>query len=151
LFHDNAANFLEMKRGFLVAGFVGTFQADESGQRGCVAAFQTESLVGGMMTLLFAGVVVVGTPQSRVTEDALDLDGLSALADFPGLGLISGIDLIRRFLEKLADKFPGGFEDGGAQQFFKISNEGTTRLGGAEGGDQFLDFFLAGEVEVFFD
>lgn len=54
---------------------------------------------------------------------------------------------VERFLKKLADKLRSGFENGGAQQFFKIGDEVSTGLGAAECGNQFLDFFLAGEVE----
>jgi len=149
LSHDNAPHFLQMKRGFLVAGLVGTFQADEPGQRGCVAAFQTEGLIGGMVALFLAGVVVIGAPQDRVPEDALDLDGLPTFTDFAGLGLVSGVDFVGGFLEELADKIRSGFENGVAQEFFQIGDVGTTGLGGAEGVDQLLDFLLAGEVEDF--
>jgi hypothetical protein len=147
--HGNAPHFLEMKRGLLVAGFIGAFQAYEPSQRRCVTAFQTEGLVGGMAALLLAGVVVVVALQGGVAKNSLDLDGLAAFADFARLGLVCGIDLVSGFLKKLADKKRGGFENGGAQQFFKIGDEGTTGLGGAKGVDQLLDFFLAGEVEGF--
>jgi hypothetical protein len=112
-----------------------------------VAAFQTKGMVGGMVALLFAGVIVVGAPQGGVAEDSLDLDGLKALANFTGLGLVGGIDLLGSFLKKLADKISSGFENGGAQKFFQIGDEVSSRLGGAKCGNQFLDFFLAGEVE----
>jgi len=149
LSHDNAPHFLKMKRGFLVAGLVGTFQANEPGQRGSVAAFQAKGLIGGMVALFLAGVVVVGAPQDRVPEDALDLDGLPTFTDFAGLGLVSGVDFVGGFLEELADKIRSGFENGVAQEFFQIGDVGTTGLGGAEGVDQLLDFLLAGEVEDF--
>jgi hypothetical protein len=102
-----------------------------------------------MAALLLAGVVVVVALQGGVAKNSLDLDGLAAFADFARLGLVCGIDLVSGFLKKLADKKRGGFENGGAQQFFKIGDEGTTGLGGAKGVDQLLDFFLAGEVEGF--
>lgn len=79
----------------------------------------------------------------------MDLECLAALADFPGLGLVGGVDLVSGFLEKLADKLRGGFENGGAQQFIEIGDKGAAGLGGAEGGDQLVDFFLPGEIEVF--
>ena len=138
-----------MKRGLLVAGFVGTFQADEAGQGGSVAAFQSEGLVRGMVAMFLAGVVVVGASQGGATEHALDLESLTTLADFSGFGLVGGIDLVGGFLEKLADKISSGFENGGAQEFFEIGNQSAAGLGGAEGGDQLVDFFLAGEVEGF--
>lgn len=102
-----------------------------------------------MVALFLAGVIVIGALKGGVAEDALDLDGLTAFADFAGLGLVSGIDLVSGFLEKLADKIRGGFENGGAQQLFKIGDQDPAGLGAAEGGDQLLDFFLAGEVEGF--
>jgi hypothetical protein len=145
--NDHAAYFLKMKRGFLVTGFVGTFQADETGERGSVAAFQSENFVGGMMAVFFAGVVVVGTPQGGATEHALDVNLVEPLADFSGFGLVGGINLVSSFLEELADEIRSGFEYGGAQQFFEISDKGATGLGGAEGGNQLLDFFVPGDVE----
>ena len=84
-----------------------------------------------------------------MAEDALDLDGLTAFAGFTGLGLVCGINLVCGFLKELADKIRSRFENGGAQQFFKIGDEVAAGLGGAECGDQLLDFFLAGEVEGF--
>jgi hypothetical protein len=145
--NDHSAYFLEMKCGFLVAGFVGTFQADETGERGSVATFQSEDFVGGMMAVFFAGVVVVGTPQGGATEHALDVNLVTPLADFSGFGLVGGIDLVSSFLEELADEIRSGFEKGGAQQFFEISYKGATGLSGAEGGNQLLDFFVPGDVE----
>ena len=87
------------------------------------------------MALLLAGVVVVGAPQVGVAEDSLDLDGLAAFADFTGLGLVGGIDFVGGFLKKLADKIRSGFENGGAQQFFKIGDEVSTGLSGAKCGN----------------
>lgn len=80
-------------------------------------------------------MVEVGAPQGGVTEDSLDLDRLTSFADFTGLGLVGGIDLVGGFLEKLADKIRSGFENGGAQQFFKIGDEVPTGLGRAECGN----------------
>jgi hypothetical protein len=78
-----------------------------------VAAFDAEGLIGGVVALLFAGVVVVGAVQGGVAEDALDLDGLTSFANFSGAGLVGGVDFVGGFLEKLADELGGGFEDGG--------------------------------------
>jgi hypothetical protein len=146
---DDAADLFEVQGGLLVAGFVGAFQTDEAGQRGCVASFQPEGGVGGMVPALFPGVVVVGSIQDGVAEDALDLERVPALEDFPGLGLVSGIDPVGGFLDELADQCGDGLENGGAQQYFEIGDEGAAGLGGAEGGDQLLDFFVPGEVEGF--
>ena len=84
-----------------------------------------------------------------MSENPLDLDGLTAFADFARLGLVCGIDLVSGFLEKLSDKKCGGFENGGAQQLFEIGDEGATGFDATKGIDQLLDFFLAGEVEGF--
>jgi hypothetical protein len=65
----------------------------------------------------------------------LDLKRLTPLADFSGLGLIGGIDLVSGLLEELADKISSRFKNGGAQQLFEISDKGAAGLGGAEGGD----------------
>jgi len=85
----------------------------------------------------------------------LDFQTVAALPDFSGLGLAGGVDLIGGFLEELADELGCGFENGGAQQFFKVSHEGTAGLGGAKGGYEFFDFFflgggVAGGVRRFF-
>lgn len=133
--NDHAAGFLEMKRGFLVAGFIGAFQADEAGERGSVATFQAECFIGGMVAAFFSGMIVVGALQSGAAEHALDLELLTSLADFSGLGLIDGIDLVSGFLEELADKVRSRFKNGGAQQLFEIGDKCATRLRGTEGGD----------------
>lgn len=131
----DAADLLKVKRGFLVAGFIGAFQADEAGEGGSVPTFQSEDFVCGMVALFLAGVVIVGASQGGAAENAQDLECLAALADFPGFGLVGGIDLVSGFLDKLADKLRGGFENGGAQQLFEIGDKSAAGLGGAEGGD----------------
>jgi hypothetical protein len=143
----NAADLFEMERGLLVAGFVGAFQADEPAQRGGVAAFQSEDLVRGMAALFFSGVVVIVAPQDGTAENALDLQRLTALADFSGLGLVGSVDLVGGFLEELSDEFGGGLEDGGAQQLLKVGDEIAGGLGGTEGADQLVDLLVPGEVE----
>ena len=133
----------------MVAGFVRAFEANETGECWGVSAFDAEGLIGGAVSLLFARVVVVGALKGGVAEDALDLDGLASFADFSGAWLVGGVDFIGGFLEKLADELGCGFEDGGTKEFFEFVNEVAAGLGGAEGGNQFLDFFLAGDVEGF--
>ena len=145
---DDAADFLKMDGGFLIAGFVGALQADEAGKRGGVGAFQAEDGVGGMVSLLLAGVVVKVAPHEDAAENALDHQRVAALAHFSRLGLVGGIDPIGGLLEELADELGGGLENGGAQQFFQIGDEGADGLGGAEGGDQLFDFFFPGEGKV---
>jgi len=98
-----------MERGFSVAGLIGTLQADEAGQGGSAVVFQPEDFVGGMVSLPFARVVEVGAQQGGVAEDALDLDGVTALADFSGSGPVGGVDLVSGFLKELTDKLCGGF------------------------------------------
>ena len=88
-----------------------------------------------MVAAFFPRTIVVGALQSGAAEQALDLECLMPLADFSGLGLIGSIDLVGGFLEEWADKLRGSFENGGAQQFFEISNKEATGFGGAEGGD----------------
>jgi hypothetical protein len=88
-----------------------------------------------MVAVLFARMIVVGALQSGTAEDALDLESLTPLADFTGLGLIGSVDLVSGFLEKLADEICRRLENGGTQQLFEISDKRAARLGGAEGGD----------------
>ena len=146
---DDAADFRKMKRGLLIAALVGTLQADEAGERGSVAAFEPEGFVGGMMAAFLARVVIVGAPQGGRTENTLDMKCVAALADFPGLGLVGGVDLVGGFLEELADDLGSRCENGGAQQFLKVRDEGAAGPGGAKGGNQPLDFLLPGEAEGF--
>ncbi len=70
-----------------------------------------------------------------MTEDSLDLDRLTSFADFTGLGLVGGIDLVGGFLKKLANKIRSGSKNGGAQQFFKIGDEVSAGLGRAKCGN----------------
>lgn len=149
LLHINAADFEQMKRGFLVAGLIGAFEAYEAGEGGGVVAFQPESFVGGMMALFFSGMVEVGAQQGGTAEDALDLKGLAAFPDFSGFGLVGVVDFVGGLLQKFPDEFGRGLENGGAKQFFEIRDESSARLGIAERCAQFLDFLLAGEVEGF--
>lgn len=60
---------------------------------------------------------------------------MTPLADFSGLDLIGGVDLVSGFLEELADKIRSRFKNGGAQQLFEIRDKSAARLGGAEGDD----------------
>ncbi len=140
--YDNAADFLKMNNGFLIAGFVGTLQTDEAGKRGGVGDFEAEDGIGGMAPLVLAGMIVIVAPQGEEAENPLDFQRVAPLADFPRLGLIDGIDPVGGLLKELADELGGGFENGGAQQFFQIGHDGAARLGGAEGGNQLLDFFF---------
>lgn len=145
LSHGNASDLLEMEGGFLVACFIGAFQADEAGKRGGVGTLQSEGGVGGMASLLFPRMVIVVAPQHGASKNPLDFQRVAALADFSGLGFVGSVDLVGGFLEELADELGCGFENGGAQQFFKVGHEGSAGLGGAEGGYEFFDFFFLGE------
>lgn len=133
--NDHAADFLEMKCGFLIAGFIGAFQTDEAGERGGVATFQTEAFIGWMVAVFFPRVIKVGALQNGATEHALDLKRMTPLADFSGLDLIGGVDLVSGFLEELADKIRSRFKNSRAQQLFEIRDKSAARLRGAEGGD----------------
>lgn len=148
LLHINAADFVQMKRGFLVAGFIGAFEAYETGQSWGVVSFQPESFVGGIMSLLFAGMVEVGSQQRETAEDALDLKGLATLPDFSAFGLVGGVDFVGGVLQEFSDERGGGLENGGAKQFLEVCDERPARLGMAERCAQLLDFLLAGEVEA---
>jgi hypothetical protein len=98
-----------------------------------------------MVSLFFSGVVPVVAPQGGGAENPLDFQWMASLSDFTGLGFVGGVDLFGGFLEELADELRGGFENGSAQEFFKISHDGTAGLGGSEGGYEFLDFLFLGE------
>ena len=105
----------------------------------------TENGVGGMMSLLLAGMIVIIAQQGEEAENALDFQRSTTLADFPRLGLVGAVDPLGSLLEELSDELGGGFKNGGAQQFFQIGHDTAAGLGGAEGGNQLLDFFFLGK------
>ena len=72
--------------------------------------------------------------------------GLDIGSDAHGdTGMIGAVDPLGSLLEELSDELGGGFKNGGAQQFFQIGHDTAAGLGGAEGGNQLLDFFFLGK------
>jgi len=108
-----------MPFGFEIAGLVGAFQADQASQSGSIASLQAQSGIARVMAGLFAGVIVVIPLEFERAEEALDLERLAALADFPGLGLVLRINPVGRSLEQVADEGGGRFEEGGADEHFQ--------------------------------
>lgn len=98
-----------------------------------------------MVPLLLAGMIVIVALQGEKAKNPLNFQWVAALADFAGFGLIGSIDPVGGLLEELADELGGGFENGGAEQFFQIGHDGSAGLGRAEGGNQLLDFFFLGK------
>jgi hypothetical protein len=136
-----------MPFGFQVGRLVGTLQTDQLGQCRCIAHFQTQCGVGGMVALILAGVVVVIPLQMEAAEDALHPDGFPTLARLSGLGLVTGIGPIRRLLEQPADQGVGGFENRRAHQDFQFGDALAVQLPGFKAGDQLLDFFFLGKED----
>ena len=79
---------------FLIAGFIGSFQANQSQQCWCLASFYAQGGVCWIMSDAFAGVIVVIPLQDKGAEDAIDRYGLPSLALFSGFGLVGSIDLL---------------------------------------------------------
>ncbi|MEI6607553.1 MAG: hypothetical protein WCP35_19775 [Verrucomicrobiota bacterium] len=116
---------------------------DRLAHHAIILGFKTEGSVGGMVSLPLAGVRAIFAPQgsSRKHQRA------AALAHFSRLGLVGGIDPVGGRLEELADELGGGYENGGAQQFFQVGHEGLAGLGRADSGDQLFEFLFPGEGE----
>src|SRR5689334_16488031 len=90
----DAARFPQMLLGFLIAGFIGSFQANQTQQCWCFASFYAQCGVCWIMSAAFAGVIVVIPLQDKGAEDAIDRYRRTPLALFSGFGLVGSIDLL---------------------------------------------------------
>ena len=119
-----------MLLGFLIAGLISAFQADQSGQRGAIRTFQTQGRIGRIMALLFAVVIIIVALQFETAEDTLHDQRLSALACLPCFGLIRCIDAVGASLKKIGHQRIGRFEHRRAQQYFHfLEAESVALLG----------------------
>jgi hypothetical protein len=84
---------------FLIAGFIGSFQADQAQQGWGFAPFNAQRGVCWIMADAFAGVIVVIPLQDKGAEDAIDCYGLPPLELFSGFGLVGSINLLGRYLQ----------------------------------------------------
>src|ERR1051326_5374246 len=94
--YTDTASFPQMFLSFLIAGFIGSFQADQAEQGWCFACLNAQSGVCWIMSDAFAGVIIVIPLQDEGAEDAIDRYGLPPLALFCGFGLVASIDLLSR-------------------------------------------------------
>src|ERR1039458_4637825 len=143
----DAAGFPQVVFGLLVTGLIRSLQADQPGQRRGFVPFQAQRGIGGIMALLFAGVVVVVALEFKGAKDARDVQVFPALALLPRLGLVGGINAIGGLLQKESHQHIGGLEDGGADQHFQLLDGAPVGFPRLEAGHQLLDFLALGEEE----
>jgi len=75
-------------------------------------------------------MIVVVTTDLEAAKNPLCLDGFSALANLPGVGLVSLINPLGRLLEQPSDQLSGRLENGGAHHYLQFGdNVSLWRLG----------------------
>src|SRR5690348_3851333 len=144
----DAASFPQMLLCFLIARFIGSFQADQAQQGWCFASFNAQCGVCWIMPEAFAGVMVVIPLQDKGAEDAIDRYGLPALALLSGFGLVGSIDLVGCALQEKAHQLGGRFEHSSPDQHFEPLHIDTAGCGGLEAGYELVDFLFLGQEEL---
>ena len=143
----DAPGFRQVLLGFLVTGFIGPLQTDQPGQSRGVARLQAQRGIGGIMPLLFAFMVVVSALQGEGAKHARELELGPALGLLARLGLVGGIDPIRRPLQQKTHQRVGRLEDGGAHQHFQLLDGHPIGLARLETSHQLLDFLVLGQEQ----
>jgi len=141
----DATDLLQMLGGFLKTTFIASFQAEQSCQGRSVGDLQAEGGIGGIMSALFSGVVVVAAMKRKGSEDARNEQrnlALAHLAVFWNIGRLNAFDGL---LEENPHELVGGFENGCSEKHFQIGHALTRGWIGLEIGDQTLNFGFLGE------
>jgi hypothetical protein len=115
----DAAGFPPMVLGLLIAGFIGSLQADQASQGRCFVPLQAQRGLGRIMALFFACMVIVIALQFEGTKDAIDPQAFPSLALLARFGLVGGVDAVGGLLQKEGHQRVGRLEDGGAHQHFQ--------------------------------
>lgn len=144
----DTSGLLEVALGFEIRRLVRSLQAQEFGQSRCVTAFQTKGVISRVMPLLFSGIMVVITVEREAAEHSLRVEGVAALVDFAGLGLVGLIDSVGRLLEQPADQFVGGLKDRCPEQGLQLRDEFRLGALGLKSDDQLLDFLILRQEDV---
>src|SRR5438046_589962 len=107
----NAASFPQMLLSFLIAGLVGSLQADQTKQRRGLSCLNSQCRIGRIVSEFLARMVIVIPLQHEGTEDTIQRDRLWSFALFSGFGLRGSIDLLRSGLQKEGDQRGSWFEN----------------------------------------
>ena len=143
----DAARFPQMLLSFLIAGFIGSFQANQSQQCGCFASFDAQGGIRRVMTNAFARVVIVIPLQDKGAEDAIDRERLPPLALFSGFGLVGGLDLLAAVCSRNPTRAVAGLN----MAVRTSTSSCCTRHpqgGGLESGYELLDFLFLGQEDL---
>src|ERR1017187_111118 len=143
-----------MLLGFLVAGLIGSLQANQPGQGRGMPVFQAQRGIGRIMALGFAGMVVIVALQFEGAKHARHLDAGPALVVLARLGLVVGVRSVGCLLKQKTHQRVSRLEDQRTHQHFQLLNAYSGWLGGLEARHQLLDFLVLGQEdfrsEVFF-
>ena len=98
----DAAGLLQVTLGFEIGALIGPFQTKEFGQGWGIAHIQSQSSVGGKVTLFFSFVIIVVAANRKGSENSLHLNGFPAFAQFSRFGLIDGVNSVGGLLQQPA-------------------------------------------------